>query len=116
MTSVIRGDDDFDSSEAVSGTAKAWVNFDGSGTVSIRESFNVSSITDEFTGAFTINFTNAMTDANYAMAQMARQSPNATYAYPDAVPSSASETPKIFARAEGVGLRDAEFVSVIVFR
>lgn len=45
--------------------AKAWVNFDGTGTVSIRGSFNVTSITDNGTGNYTINFTNAITDANY---------------------------------------------------
>ena len=47
--------------------AKAWVNFNGSGTVSIRDSFNVSSITDDGTGLYTINFTNPMSDTNYAM-------------------------------------------------
>jgi hypothetical protein len=46
--------------------AKAWVNFDGTGTVAIRESGNVSSITDNTTGDYTVNFTTAMPDANYA--------------------------------------------------
>ena len=50
----------------VSGTAKAWVNFDGTGTVAIRRAFNVSSITDNSTGKYTVNFTTAMPDANYA--------------------------------------------------
>lgn len=46
---------------------RAWVNFDGSTTTpTIRSSFNVSSITDNGTGDYTINFTNAMPDANYA--------------------------------------------------
>ena len=47
--------------------AKAWVNFNGTGTVAIRQSGNVSSITDVSTGLFTLNFTTAMTDANYAV-------------------------------------------------
>lgn len=47
-------------------TAKAWVNFNGTGTVAIRASGNVSSITDNGTGDYTVNFTNAMPDANYA--------------------------------------------------
>lgn len=46
---------------------RAWVNFDGTGTVSIRASGNVSSITDNGTGNYTINFTNAMPDANYSI-------------------------------------------------
>lgn len=45
---------------------RAWVNFNGTGTVAIRASGNVSSITDNGTGIYTINFTNAMIDANYA--------------------------------------------------
>jgi hypothetical protein len=45
---------------------RAWVNFNGTGTVAIRSSFNVSSITDNGTGNYTVNFTNAMPDANYA--------------------------------------------------
>lgn len=45
---------------------RAWVNFNGSGTVAIRASFNVSSITDNGTGDYTVNFTTAMPDANYS--------------------------------------------------
>jgi hypothetical protein len=44
---------------------RAWVNFNGTGTVAIRASFNVSSITDNGAGDYTVNFTNAMPDANY---------------------------------------------------
>lgn len=47
---------------------RAWVNFDGTGTVSIRDSFNVSSITDNGTGAYSVNFATAMPNANYAPA------------------------------------------------
>jgi hypothetical protein len=45
---------------------RAWVNFNGTGTVAIRASGNVSSITDNSTGNYTVNFTTAMPDANYA--------------------------------------------------
>jgi hypothetical protein len=47
---------------------RAWVNFNGTGTVAIREDGNVSSITDNGTGDYTVNFTTAMPDANYAAA------------------------------------------------
>ena len=47
-------------------TCKAWVNFNGTGTVAIRASGNVSSITDNGTGDYTVNFTTAMIDANYS--------------------------------------------------
>ena len=46
--------------------ARAWVNFNGTGTVAIRASGNVTSITDRGTGEYTINFTSAMSDANYS--------------------------------------------------
>lgn len=46
---------------------KAWVNFNGTGTVAIRDSFNVSSITDNGTGNYFINFTSALSNANYAV-------------------------------------------------
>jgi hypothetical protein len=57
----------------VSGTAplymaRAWVNFNGGGTVAIRASGNVSSITDGGVGIYTINFTTAMSDTNYCVA------------------------------------------------
>jgi len=46
--------------------ARAWVNFNGTSTVSIRASGNVSSITDNGTGDYTVNFTAAVTDSNFA--------------------------------------------------
>lgn len=46
---------------------KAWVNFNGTGTVAIRAQYNVSSITDNGTGDYTVNFTTALADADYAV-------------------------------------------------
>ncbi len=53
-------------SNAVAYACRAWVNFNGTGTVAIRASGNVSSITDNGTGDYTVNFTTAMPDANYS--------------------------------------------------
>jgi len=52
--------------DATVGVCRAWVNFNGTGTVAIRASFNVTSITDNGVGNYTVNFTVAMPDANYA--------------------------------------------------
>jgi hypothetical protein len=52
---------------AINGSAKAWVNFNGTGTVAIRASYNVSSITDNGTGNYTINFTTALPDGSYVI-------------------------------------------------
>ena len=49
---------------------KAWVNFNGTGTVAIRGSYNVSSITDNGTGDYSINFTNALPDATGCIVSM----------------------------------------------
>ena len=51
---------------------RAWVNFNGTGTVAIRASGNVSSITDNGTGDYTVNFTTAMADANYSVVGMTK--------------------------------------------
>jgi hypothetical protein len=47
--------------------AKAWVNFNGTGTVAINGSYNVSSITDDGTGDYDINFSTALSDTNYVV-------------------------------------------------
>ena len=47
--------------------AKAWINYSGTGTVSIRDSFNVSSLTDNGEGLYTITFTNAMSNNDYCV-------------------------------------------------
>lgn len=53
--------------DATVGVCRAWVNFNGTGTVAIRASFNVSSITDNGVGDYTVNFTNVLSDANYCV-------------------------------------------------
>jgi hypothetical protein len=53
--------------------AKAWVNFNGTGTVAIRAQFNVSSITDNGAGNYTVNFATPMSDTNYSVNTTARR-------------------------------------------
>jgi hypothetical protein len=48
------------------GSAKAWVNLNGTGTIAARDSFNVASLTDNGTGNYTINYTTSMASGNYA--------------------------------------------------
>jgi hypothetical protein len=99
----------------VQGSAKAWVNFNGTGTVAIRGSYNVSSITDNGTGDYTINFTNALPDANYAAIATAKR------------PGSGAEAPIMFTEVfttssvrinnvqPGVSFYDSSIVNVSVF-
>tara|TARA_R110000803_G_C11849541_1_gene305692 strand:- start:42 stop:737 length:696 start_codon:yes stop_codon:yes gene_type:complete len=58
---------------------RAWVNFNGTGTVAIRDSGNVSSITDNGTGNYTVNFTTAMPDANYAVTGVGARASSGSY-------------------------------------
>ncbi len=58
---------------------RAWVNFNGTGTVAIRASGNVTSITDNGTGDYTVNFTTAMPDANYNVVGASQIDTNAAY-------------------------------------
>jgi hypothetical protein len=62
-----------------SSAVKAWVNFNGTGTVAIRASDNVSSITDNGVDDYTVNFSNALVDANYATAISVNQEDSNTY-------------------------------------
>lgn len=76
-TGSFSGDMSFNSgygSAAVAYGCRAWVNFNGTGTVAIRASGNVSSITDNGTGNYTVNFTTAMPDGNYACLAMSNLS------------------------------------------
>lgn len=98
--------------------AKAWVNFNGSGTPSIRGSFNVSSITDVSTGIFRINFTNAMSDTNYAWAGVAGTSGVANgYIFIPTVTTPVQTTSlAIGAISSGGSVFDGTIITVIVFR
>ena len=66
-TNITDGTDTVGTEYVVNGSAKAWVNFNGTGAVAIRKSFNMSSITDNGTGDYTANFTNTMPSADCAV-------------------------------------------------
>jgi len=111
----------------VSGTAplymcRAWVNFNGTGTVAIRASGNVSSITDNGTGDYTVNFTTAMSDANYAWSGSYGADNSSTQGFIAGVASVALATSKTASSlrinsAYGTGTAaDIASVSVAVFR
>ena len=48
------------------GVAKAWANLNGTGTIALRDSLNIGSVTDRGTGQYSLNFTSVMGDANYS--------------------------------------------------
>jgi hypothetical protein len=102
------------------GSAKAWVNFNGTGTVAIRASFNVSSITDNATGDYTVNFTTAMPDANYSIVGSAQTATgNITTFSPaqlDATSYSSASSARITIYSSAGGYRDSPIINASVFR
>ena len=89
---------------------KAWVNFDGTGTVAIRDSFNVSSLSDDGTGLYTITFTNAQPNVNYAAVYGA----NAGIAGYAGSYTQNTSTLKIFGSSSG-SFNDLNTCNVVVF-
>jgi hypothetical protein len=109
-------------SNGVTTNALAWVNFNGTGTVAIRSSYNVSSITDNGTGIYTVNFATALSDANYAWTGSAEgQSGMGVGAYPLIVSQYYPTIPTTSALAVGVLtttsnlFADSRYVDIAVF-
>ena len=98
---------------------RAWVNFNGTGTVAIRDSFNVSSITDNNTGDYTVNFSNSLDDANYMCNATPRSSNDSSVVPHCQISSLTSPTASLIRiRVNNIGISyvDSDFVSVSVFR
>jgi len=106
-------------SSAVAYGCRAWVNFNGTGTVAIRASGNVSSITDNGTGDYTVNFTTAMPDANYAVVGMgyASTSDNSTLRGIEQRGAPATGSVRVLTM-NGINTiaYDGDYVNVAVFR
>jgi hypothetical protein len=95
---------------------RAWVNFNGVTTATIRASFNVSSVTRNGTGDYTVNFTNAMSDANYATNLYAYSTGanNLLMARTGYAPSTASIRLGVYNTTPS--LSDVEYINVAIFR
>jgi hypothetical protein len=97
---------------------RAWVNFNGTGTVAIRASGNVSSITDNNTGDYTVNFSTALPDANYSVNLNGTRSTVATnfnaIAYLGADPTTAGF--RFSVNNSGGTALDSLYTTVSVFR
>ena len=105
-------------SAAVAYGCRAWVNFNGTGTVAILASGNVTSITDNGTGNYTINFTNAMPDANYVASGMCKNNDNLNDAWVIQMQNTTTKTSSAFqiTTREGGSANDSPEVLVIVLR
>ena len=101
---------------------RAWVNFNGTGTVAIRASGNVTSITDNGVGDYTVNFTTAMPDANYSVLATRATGTNSTTARIFGVYSAATvlvgsvRVYSYYYDSGGNSTQDIDFASVSIFR
>lgn len=114
MPSTIRGSDNFDT--AGGNAVKAWVNFNGTGTVAIRAAFNVSSITDNGTGDYTVNFTTALPDANYTANASAQVSGNVMIAVPNALSNPTTTAMRVVTVVSSGTSVDVTYCMVSIFR
>jgi type IV secretory pathway component VirB8 len=75
VSNITDGTTTVGTSYVVNGSAKAWVNFNGTGTIAVRDSLNVASITDNGTGITTVSYSSAMASENYntALGQQRRR-------------------------------------------
>lgn len=108
-------------SSVASALVKAWVNFNGTGTVAIRNSLNVSSITDNGTGSYTVNFETALSSANYCVVGMTNTSSASTTNRPMGISSAGDGSAPTTKTASAVrlltgltSLADMENVNVLV--
>jgi hypothetical protein len=99
---------------------RAWVNFNGQGTVAIRSSGNVSSITDRNTGRYTVNFSTSMPDANYALVAHAAWTDEGgakSSASTNSAGTYSSSACDIFTgRTDNTSFADLAIINVAVFR
>jgi hypothetical protein len=93
------------------GSAKAWASFVGTGTASVEDSFNVSSLTDQGTGDYTLNFTNSMSNANFSVST--GYNSNGTNFY-DIVSSRATGNVRVVGVVWGVAFYDVTQYSVSI--
>jgi hypothetical protein len=102
--------------DGINYSCRAWVNFNGTGTVAIRGSGNVTSITDNGTGEYTVNFTTAMSDANYSVVYGSGEGTAGSGSRIAAQSGNTTTTQRIAIRNLSNTLVDAEQVNVGIFR
>lgn len=115
ISTLSDGTNSTSSTNCIQGSAKAWVNFNGVTTTTIRGSYNVSSVTRVGSGNYTINLTNALSDANYAICTGGRQDMTYNDRYCNAYPISSSQF-SIYFFGYSIGAYDAMYCMASVFR
>ena len=118
ISTLSDGTNSTSATNCIQGSAKAWVNFNGS-TAAIRASYNVSSVTKNGTGDYTLNFTNAMSDANYAWSGSQQPSTDTNgwlYEAYTGINTRVASSLRVIVRNSAATLIDPNIVSVAVNR
>lgn len=106
--------------EIQQGRAKVWVNFNGTGTVSIRDDYNVNTITDNGTGNYTVNTTITMSSTNYAAIATVGGGSISNASESTQIISRGTTSFQIYVASDGTGgatytLQNASYVAAAVF-
>jgi hypothetical protein len=121
ISTLSDGTNSTSSTNCIQGSAKAWVNFNGTtaSPSTIRASYNVTSVTKNSTGDYSVNFTNAFSDANYSMtSSSAETAPTMSIASPKltAIPFTASIASVQTRNTTSGSLLDCQFICLSFFR
>lgn len=95
---------------------RAWVNFNGTGTVAIRASGNVSSITDVGAGNYTVNFATAMPDANFVAVVSAMTADGVGGVRWSGAGATTTSSVKVYSTNDARAGEDTSLINVAIFR
>ena len=113
ISTLSDGTNSTSATNCIQGSAKAWINYKGTATVSIRASYNVSSVTVNSTGNYTLNFTNALADANYCPVSSGS---NGTDGLPPFPITLTTTTYNFNTKPYGGAYQDAVNINIAIFR
>lgn len=95
------------------GISKAWVNFNGTGTIAARDSLNLSSLTDDGTGSYTVNFSSAFGAANYSFVVVSDGANDGYFCGIRGTVAPTTSSTSLSNLRPAVGFRDEDFVCCI---
>ena len=95
------------------GSAKAWVNFNGTGTVAIRNSLNTSSIADRTTGSYTQNYSSSWSAADYTVTASGTSSSNYSSAIDDTDGAPTTSATLVQTVTAGASQNDSPYASFV---
>lgn len=102
--------------DVLNGTARAWVNFDGTAVVSIRAAYNVDSITDNGTGDYTLNFESPLPDNSYCIQAFGAYSTSYGLFHFNNLIRTVNQVQVACRQFSSSGYQDPEYAGVAIFR